>query len=143
MKHFPTLLVLLGLVRSVNGRLNTNRQEQEEEFHVIIGMKDEYGLGIVSRLSQLMRTRFKRVNAVSAIVTQSQMDALMSDPGILYVEEDGVVYPDGEAVLYGLQMVQAYSSVVPTKNVTSTAACNDPASFKIAVSTAGQSIMGS
>lgn len=136
------LLVLFGLVGSTRGRLNERRQEeavsQEEEFHVIIGLKgDDDGLaGIVSSLSKLIRPRFKRANALSAIVTKSELEALLNDSDILYVEEDVIVYPDSESKLYGLDMVQGESTLIPSNSATSSAACNDPNSFKIGVSLA-------
>ena len=130
-----TLSVLFSLIGSVHGRLNERRQSAEEEFHVIIGMKNESnGLKIVSKLSRLIRPRFKRINAVSAVVSQWEWDQLKRNPNILYVQEDGMIYPNGEAMLYGLDMVQAASSLIPSNSATSTAACNDPKSFKIGVS---------
>jgi hypothetical protein len=165
MKLCKILTVLLGLARPVFGRLSQGRQEQgeeglgrigsdhghvnehrqeqqvDEEVHVIIGMKNEHGLKIVSRLAKRIKTRYKRVNAMSAVIPRSAYNALQNNANILYVEEDSIVYPNAEADLYGLDMVEAASPKIPTKNVTSTAACNDPNSFKIGVSAARDSIL--
>lgn len=183
--RLPVLLLLLlrlitlcsvAFVRQAAARLHDNgkalhRQpqsdsngEQEEEFHVIIGIKEEYrGLGILLRLSRRIRPRFRRANALSAIVKKSELERLMSDPDISYVEEDAMVYPDDnngnnilmkfEAILYGVSMVQGgvQESIVPitptATDATATsdrsgdsttmrhaaAACSNPDSFKIGV----------
>ena len=126
----------VGLVRPNQGGLEKHRQEQVvvDEVNVIIGFKNDNGLQVISSLAKLIQNRFQRVNAVSAIVSRSVYNLLKDNEHILYVEEDYVVYPYAEANLYGLKMVQAESSAISSNNVTSTAACSDPNSFKIGVS---------
>jgi len=126
-------VVLLSFLCPVHCRLSEPRRDQEE-IHVFIAPKNENGLGVISRLAKLIRPKFKRVNTIKAIVTRDKLEELQNDPDILYVEEDGWVFEDGEVDLYGLEMVQADSPLIATKNVPATAACNDPNSFKIGVS---------
>lgn len=158
--RYNNLIVFLGLVGLVHGRLNQHLQEQEEEtdsvglvwpdhgrlkkhrqelaiddeINVIIGFKNDNGLQVISSLAKRIHNKFQRVNAVSAIVSRSVYNLLNENVHILYLEEDSVVYPYAEANLYGLNMVQAESSAIPLNNVSFTAACSDPNSFKIGVS---------
>lgn len=132
-------IFFLSLLCSIHGRLSEPRRD-EEEIHVFIEPKNEKGLGLISKLASLVRPRFKRLNTVKAVVTRARLEELQNDPDILYVEEDGWAYEDGEAELYGLEMVQADSPLIPTANVASSAACNDPNSFKIGIIDSGLAV---
>lgn len=140
------------LDRAGNGKVNSRRRRlrplrgrknEEKLFPVIIGVNDgSDGVleNILSRLFTFARPKFKRINALSALVSQDELDELKRDPNIAYIEDDPMVYPDsGEAALYGLQMVQAYAPFTGTskQNLTVTAACNNPSSFKIGVIDSG------
>ena len=118
-----------------------DRLDEEELFPVIIGVNDgSDGVleNIFSRFSTFVRPKFKRIHAISALVSRDELDELKQDPNILYIEEDPMVYPDStEASLYGLQMVQAYAPIPSKQNVTMTAACNNPESFKIGIVDSG------
>jgi hypothetical protein len=160
-------LLLLNFIPSIHGRINslqrqedndtilvqpessgihaTRRQQnsnEDEYVPVIIGFnKDSDGIldDIITGLSQLIRQRFKRIDAISAMVTRSELFDLQQNPNILYIEEDVMVYPDSsaEATSYGLRMVQAFTPVIPYLNISSSAACNDPSSFKIGIVDSG------
>ena len=156
-------LCLFGLgIESVQGRINgalppripendgfpdnrnSNRQvlaepaftaDQDEEVKVIIGVKNDSGVASVSkRAKELHTAKLKKIGAVSAKVKKSELAALKDDPGIDFVETDGMYYPDAEAVLYGLEMVQALTASIPKVSDSVTASCSDPDSFKIGVS---------
>lgn len=74
---------------------------------------------------------------MAAVVTRSKLQELQDDPDIDYVELDGMAYEldAGYTELYGLEMVQAESPIIPKANISS--ACNDPSSMKIGIIDAG------
>jgi Peptidase inhibitor I9 len=123
------------------GRIShhTRRNEEEDDrISVIVGMKTDDRARLVSRIAErIIRPGklFKRISAMSIEVTRSELESLRQDPDVLYVEEDGMVYPDAEAVDYGQTMIQAQSDVFNAAKliVPSSAACNNPASFKVGV----------
>lgn len=120
------------------GRISHNgRRNDEELISVIVGMSSSGRPKLLSRFAELLRPGkvFHRINAMSLDVTWSELETLKSDSDVLYVEEDAFVYPDAEALLYGQEMIQAQSPLLQSRNITvpSTAACNDPGSFKIGV----------
>jgi hypothetical protein len=53
-----------------------------------------------------------------------------------YVEEDGIMVPFYEVVPFGIPQAQGNSTRLPTALSTS-GACNDPSSFKVAVIDSG------
>jgi hypothetical protein len=133
---------------SVNDNLSFFRarfQEEEEYIPVIIGFAPD-GDGIrdiiVNRLSQFVKRRFQRFNAISALVKKSQLLDLQQNPDILYIDEDVLVYSDesddGEPLLYGLEMIQAFNPFIPSFN--SSAACNDLNSFKVGIVDSGMAV---
>jgi serine protease len=70
------------------------------------------------------------------------IDSLMLTPSshpicYSYVEEDGLVAPDAERIPPGISVAQGRSSVIPTPPSSSTGACNDPNSFKVAIIDSG------
>jgi hypothetical protein len=85
-----------------------------------------------------LRSRYRLSDSISATIKKSQIESMMKDnPNIEYIEIDPIVHPDGETLLYGMDMIQAGSllSIPNTINNTFTSSCNDPNSFKIGVST--------
>lgn len=114
-----------------------SRRNEEDPISVIIGMKAEDRQRLVSKIADRLRPGrvFKRINAMSIDVTPSELEVLRQDPDVLYVEEDALVYPDAEAILYGQEMIQAQIDVLYGANLTVplSAACNNPKSFKIGV----------
>lgn len=133
-----SVIVIFSLLCSVHCRLYEPRRD-DEEIHVFVAPKNSQGLGIISKVANLIRPRFKKIDTIKAIVTRAKFEELQNDPDILYVEEDGWAYEDGEAALYGLEMVQADSPLIP-KDIPATAACNDPNSFKIGVIDSGLAV---
>ena len=122
MKLTP-IFAFLGALRfdRAFGRITDNRRADEDQFHVLIGLKQERTTlfnrtaPILSRLKRV-RARFRRISAVSAVVTRSELEELRNDPDVSYVEEDPEVFPDAEAVLYGLEMVQAVPTIIPSRS---------------------------
>lgn len=115
--------------------------DADEEVDVIIGVKNDLGAATVSQRAREFHTnKLKKIGAISAKVNRSELAALYEDPDIEFVERDGIYYPDGEAVLYGLEMVQAMTPLIPktTSNVSSS--CRDPNSFKIGIIDAGLAV---
>jgi hypothetical protein len=135
-------------VSAVNDRISSFRRQvevEEEYVPVIIGFandNDEIRDNIVSRLSQFVKRRFQRINAISALVTKAELLDLKQNPNVLYVDDDVLVYSDesgkSEPLLYGLEMVQAFNTAIPSFN--SSAACNDPNSFKVGIVDSGMAM---
>jgi hypothetical protein len=117
------------------------RNTEQDFFPVIIGVNDGSDGVLESmfpRLSSFVRPKFKRINAISALLSREELYALEQDPNIMYIEDDPIVYPDSsEAALYGLRMVQAFAPIISKQNFTGTAACNNPSSFKIGIIDSG------
>ena len=129
---------LLQAVRSRISMLRGQVQE-EEQLPVIIGFapgNDELRDNIESR--HVVRKKFQRINALSALISRTELLDLQQNPDVLYVDQDVMVYPDeedDEPILYGLNMVQAFDPVIPAFNIS--AACSDPNSFKVGIVDSG------
>ena len=127
-----------------------NRQLQEpshaaagesDEVKVIVGVKNEAGMASVSkRAKEYHTTKLKKIDAVSAKMKKSELNALIQDPGIDFVEMDSMYYPDGEAVLYGMEMIQAFTPQIPKISDSVIASCSDPNSFKIGIVDSGLAV---
>lgn len=135
------------LISAVNDRISSFRMQLEEKEYVpvIIGFSpDNDGIldNIVSRLSHLVRRRYQRINAISALVTKAEILDLQQSPDVLYVDEDVLVFSDesdeSEPILYGLEMVQAFTPTIPSFNTS--AACSDPNSFKVGIVDSGMAV---
>jgi hypothetical protein len=132
--------ILCGLVPSTKARISggVHRRDQDEvedeEIPVLIGFRYQYAERIIEKMASRLGSRFKNINAISASFSRSNLKLLEMIPGIEYIEEDGMVYPDGEAELYGLDLVQAESPLISSVPVTAVSACSDPDSFKVGVS---------
>jgi hypothetical protein len=139
MKKWIGIFILLCGVTFGRISHRTRRNEEEEDLiSVIVGMKTDNRARLVSRIAaRIVRPGklFKRISAMSIDVTRSELEALQQDPDVLYVEEDGMVYPDAEAIDYGQTMIRAQSDVFNAAKliVPSSAACNNPESFKVGV----------
>jgi hypothetical protein len=147
-------------VRRARRRAESDNGDNEQVFPVLIGLRRAYSRS--SRLSVILRfsskfphRRFRRINVVSGSVTQAERDRLANHPDVVYIEDDALVYPSyvehqvtstsmtsttptADALLYGISMVQGDSTVIPSTAESSTAtsaACNNPNSFKIGVRT--------
>lgn len=109
----------------------------DEEVRVIIGYRNDTIKRdrLISKILSKIQSQFDSADAFAAVMKRSDLLALKNDPDIDYIEEDVMVYPDGETKLYGLDMVQATSLLIPAVPG-ATSACNDPSSFKIGVSCA-------
>ena len=133
-----------------NGDSNTSNNStgddnDDEEVSVFIGYKNSsdfsassFGLRggstLLDRIANI-RSRYKSTNAISAVIKKSQLQTLQqNNPEIDYIEIDPIVYPYGEARLYGYSMVQADSLIIPNVPSTTSSVCSDPNSFKIGVS---------
>jgi len=115
--------------------------DADEEVSVIIGVRNGSGFASVSnRTSAFHTTKLKKIGAISAKVKKSELEALYNDPNIAFVERDGKYYPSGEAVLYGLEMIQAFSPLIPKTSDSVSSSCSDPNSFKIGIIDAGLAV---
>jgi hypothetical protein len=141
-------------------RTESDNGDNEQVFPVLIGLRRAYSRS--SRLSVILRfsskfphRRFRRINVVSGSVTQAERDRLANHPDVVYIEDDALVYPSyveqqvtststssttptADALLYGISMVQGDSTIIPSvteSTAATSAACNDPNSFKIGVRT--------
>lgn len=115
--------------------------DENEEVKVIIGVKNDSGVASISqRANEYQTTKLKKIGAVSAKVKKSQLGALKADPNIEFVEPDSMYYPDGEAVLYGMEMVQAFTPTIPKILDSVPSSCSDPDSFKIGIVDSGLAV---
>jgi serine protease len=81
-----------------------------------------------------------RVSAKKGTLTRSEIQALLdSDPDILYVEEDRIVYALVEVSPYGVSTIRADNTQYPppVASTGSGAPCSDPNSFKIGIVDSG------
>jgi hypothetical protein len=132
------ILLCSGAFGRISHHRSRRNEEQEEDLiSVIVGMKDDDRPRLVSRIAERIRPGklFKRISAMSMEVTLSELEVLRQDPDVLYVELDGIVLPDAEVMDYGQSLIQARSAAFHAANLTvpSSAACNNPKSFKIGV----------
>lgn len=115
--------------------------DDEEHVNVLVGVKNDDGETKVSNKAKQFRNKLKkRINVVSAKVKKSELAELRDDPDIDFVELDALYYPDSEAILYGLEMIQALSPVLPKYSDSVSASCNDPDSFKIGIIDSGLAV---
>ena len=111
--------------------------------HVLIGYRNEDGKSFLSSQRLAVRQSFQRVNAVPASVRAEDIELLLQNPDIAYIEPDSWVYPLGwsgsEIEPYGISMIHAEFAEQPTNPTQSQAyqsadgggPCNDPTSFRI------------
>jgi hypothetical protein len=138
---------------NIRDSVDRNRTSQEQEHHeaavdesaeevnVIVGVKNGFGVASVSkRAREFHTTKLKKIDAVSAKMKKSEIAALKQDPDIDFVEMDSMYYPDGEAVLYGTEMIQAFSPQIPKISDSVIGSCSDPSSFKIGIVDSGVAV---
>ena len=90
----------------------------------------------VKRLGSKWTKEMKNIRVASMLIPRASLNALRNNPNIAYVEEDGLVEPDGESVPPAItKSLGDISSVFPA--VPSAASCNDPNSFKVAIFDSG------
>jgi hypothetical protein len=156
-----TLILSLLLLHSAAGALSdlmnrlrnrtegiTNNDNDDPDVSVFIGYKKLAGASkdendpskgsLFKRFDMTkirLKLRYRLSDSVSAIVKLSQIDEIKADPNIQYVEIDPIVYPSGESLLYGLEMIQFDDFSIPAADIQKmTSSCSDPNSFKIGVS---------
>jgi hypothetical protein len=122
--------------------LQVGQDVSGDDVNVIIGYKNgSTGLGSIASFTKKLNPKFKSISAVPAVVSKARLAELQSDPSVLYVEEDAWVYPNGEAIPFGLDMVQAESTIIPKSVVSgSSNACSSPSSFKIGIVDSGLAV---
>lgn len=132
---------------SINGhnRTDSSRMIQQynefgddsDEVHVFIGYKNStkrkrFIRNIITRIR--LRKRFRSINAISAIMKRSDiLELQFNDPDIDYIEEDEIIYEDGETKIDVIDLIQTSPAFIPAAPG-ATSACNDPNSMKIGVS---------
>jgi len=116
---------------------------------VVVGYRNDQGRIRVESTSGGATTKqgpgLKRVNAIRASVTEEELDELLIDTDIEYVEEDVKVRMLGQAESYGvaaigggpasLETSSSSSSSIPRPN--SSGSCDDDGTIKVAVVDSG------
>jgi len=150
-----SLLLIGPAAARVGQRDRPDRDLQQHQTqprrHVLIGYEHRNApkhLGSILSHPFDDTSALSKVNAVRAFVSKDEMQALRDSPLVKYVEEDSLVYPynyvddsTGEEFPYGLIMTQADIPLIrpwPKRTATTTSsACSDPSSFKVAVIDSG------
>lgn len=124
-RPFSTHLLLLVLASTQAARVLYDRTlhhtSSTQKVPVLVGYK---------------RTPGHLFNFTSLQVDLVELESLEQDPDIDFIEVDPVVSLYGEVYTYGPSVVGAYDSQLPSMSGT-TADCNDPNSFKIALIDSG------
>lgn len=133
-----------------DGYANRFRQAQEEPVFtadedevvgVIVRVKNSAGADSLSSMAnEVDSTKLNQIDRIVARIKRSEIAALEEDPDIDAVEADGFYYPDSEAILYGLEMIQALSPVIPKISDDVPAACSSAESFKIGIIDSGLAV---
>jgi hypothetical protein len=138
------LLTLFGCANARLGDRPTVEDEREREHlnsdtfvQVLVGFKNNNGRSAAKRLSPKWTKEMKNIRVASMLIPRASLNALRNNPNIAYVEEDGLMEPDGESVPPAITKSLGDSSVIPAVSSTATSACNDPNSFKVAIIDSG------
>jgi hypothetical protein len=110
-----------------------NLDREDELIHIVVGLKDGANDSILdtttlttmsatssaaktTKYGGVVTTRLKRTNAVAMTIRKSQLDALVLDPDVLFVEVDNLVFPmatTNETAGWGLAAVDAANITMP------------------------------
>jgi hypothetical protein len=84
----------------------------------------------------LVTAHFERTNAMGLKVHKSQLESLLNDPAVAYVEHDRLMYPMAVASSandpWGLEVIQAHSPNIPDGTPAQTQTSSNPC-FKVCV----------
>lgn len=133
--HAHFLVAALLSACPVHGRRLTEPAPTDDpEIPVLIQMRDtvvsaDDTYNLLSTYTTQQKAFQYIPSTVRAKIKTSRLDQLRQDPNILAVEHDTIWYPSD---LYGMKMVQAYSTSVPSSSG-GTASCRDPDVIKIGV----------
>jgi hypothetical protein len=98
-----------------------------EMVNVVVGMKPAKHQEVLSTMTHEdgtvmtidVGTIFRRTHAVTMSVPASQVEALLQNPNVHFVEADAMAYPHAETQSWGLRAVQADSATIPLPSTTS------------------------
>jgi subtilisin family serine protease len=127
--------------RSLQGILT--QQHGDEPIHVIVGYKDGRSPDPdwIQANSLKVENVLKNVNAAGAVISKDQMELLLSNPNVSYIEEDAVVYPASirETIPWGVRATQGNAIGISRRYATelSRNTCSDPSSLKVALIDSG------
>lgn len=122
-------------------RLEVDAQSDDSAY-LFVGYKSIEDKGAILQHDQLVcRHEFDKVGALAVMVSKNKVQELKADPHVAYVEEDQIMYPDGEIVPYGISMTQMDSKKIlrntKLSSNGSTFTCSDSQSFKIGIVDSG------
>jgi hypothetical protein len=118
-------------------RANQEKGINNENINVFVGYKDEISRQkFMDKNITTIRSRFKTAKAISAVIKQSDLANLQSDPDVDYVEVNPTVYSMEyiDIQTYGLQTIDALTLQTTAAKTNFSTACSDRDSFKIGVS---------
>jgi subtilisin family serine protease len=127
--------------RALQGILT--QQHVDEPIHVIVGYKDGRSPDPDSIQAHSLKAGngLKRVNAAGAVVSKEQLELLLLDPNVSYIEEDALVFPASmrETVPWGIHATQGDAPEMSRQYATeqNRNTCNDPSSVKVALIDSG------
>lgn len=127
--------------RTLQGILT--QQHVDEPIHVIVGYKDggSPDPDSIQTHSLKVDNGLKRVNAAGAVVSKEQLELLLLDPNVSYIEEDALVFPASlrETVPWGVHATQGDATEISKQYATelNRNTCNDPSSIKVALIDSG------
>jgi hypothetical protein len=145
-----TARFLKGLSEDENGHVN-----------VIVGLKKDQMKDALDKFKRSIAPNapdddtpergagLKRVNAASVKLTKQEIKTLLKRGDIEYIEEDYPVYLDSSSIInneivpYGVTLSQSYDPgtlAYQSFSNSSTGACNDPSSIKIAIIDSGADV---
>jgi serine protease len=109
--------------------------DESASLNVLIAYHNESGkehiLSVCGDSAYQGEYGLKRLHVILCTITQEQLDELLEDENVDYMEHDANVTLYGEIIPYGLEAIQGNENSLPAS--TTTADCDDPNSFKVAV----------
>jgi len=126
----------------IDERVLTDEHGNYQEVNAVVGYWNEFGLNHVLEVSRSAKQgrALKRVNAVQAMLTKPEIDELLHDPSIKYVELNYEARLLGEAESYGLLAIGGGKNNRPFPDSTDSGACNDDSVLKVAIVDSGVNI---
>lgn len=136
-----------SLLRRLKAPAPPGTDNNDEPIHVLIGYNSDVkpDPGAIPGHSVKNGPGLQKVNAAGSVVTKDELDAILADPNVAYVEEDSMVYPTstyGETLPYGIVLTQGDDPGTSTASTRLSGSsysnsCNDESSFKIALIDSG------
>ena len=141
----PSPRVRARLGRSLQ-RILDDEKDTNEPINVIVGFVEQIpSYSVFSFQTNLYSNSqsnagLARVNASTMRINANDVQALLNDPNVAYVELDEMMYPDDIIYPYGVAMTQGDTPETTTWAASSyplSGDCSDQSSFKIAIIDSG------